>query len=242
MTVGRFARWGALGLLLWGMRVLAVNNQNTECTESEPDTPGEQAVPSGAGDTESDRMLRAEQAATILGPALEMNDQDWLNGLLHPRGPPPPEVLIASTGAASSSGNFGILQQEVESAPVMAPHPPAVEQHTPQRVSRGRSRSAPRLPTRRPRPSALGRAEALGNSIQSQTHQLTLEQRQSAVEVASCTRSLLTRAGFTHDTISAGAEEARSSFLQSWLLEDRAQQEHGEEEMDPEGSDEEVEE
>ena len=188
-------------------------------------------------DSESCRMLRAEMAAAILGPALETCDSDWVQGLLHPRGPPPPTTATADRTTASSLGDPAPLlpEQAVPSNPAAALRVQNTQQHTPTRAPRGRSRSVPRDPVRRQRTSILGRsAAALEDSLRSQSNQLTMEQRLPAIEVAACLRNLLTRAGFSHENIAAGAEEARNSLIQSWATED--QQENGEEEIDPTGA------
>ena len=194
--------------------------------------------------TENSRMMRAELVASVLGPALEQTEDEYVRGLQLPRGPPPPVHMEEGTAAASSSDRSMIAQPSIEarSAPEMTTCMLGTEQQTLERISRDRSRTPPRVPVRRHRPSTFGRsAGILEQSLISQRPQLTMEQRQSAVEVASCIRALLARAGFDQSSISAGADEARSRLLHSWVREDRAQQEDGEVECNPAGSDEEVE-
>ena len=233
-------RWWTLCLIFWGSCVLAVNrdrHRGPDKKTGEDSSTNDREQQNGERDSEDCRRLRAEMAATILAPALEHSDSDWIQGLVHPRGPPPPMTTAADTATASSSRSSTSQPQEhgEPTNPTTTLSVQNAQQHTPPRAQRDRSRSVPREPVRRQRTSTLGRSAAtLEDSLRSQSNQLTAEQRLSAIEVASCLRALFTRAGFSQETIAAGAGEARNSLLQRWALED--QQEHGEEEIDPTGA------
>ena len=129
----------------------------------EPDeATGNSNEPVDRADTEENRMMRAEQEALILGPALELTEQDWVDGLMRPRGPPPPMAISDGSASASGSGSSATMQptQTVSPALETTTCQTSEDQHTPQRVSRERSRSTPRVPARRQRPSTLGGSAA----------------------------------------------------------------------------------